>query len=260
MSRKEDMIDLLVRHELGYELGLEIDTGSFGTCYHLKDNDELVVKHTTSISEAIYALRVFGVDCDHLAKIHKVIQIQPDYSKFPTFVIVQEYLDTDHEKLNDIQRAYDIFDYGLLHIYDTFDMDDHNEEVQEMFKEAPEAVQAIHEVQDGIAFHAIHGNQAADAHLNNLGVKWVDGEPKIALFDQMHLGLEFQIKNQIKSSNQRFNMAEHVSDTSQLIVKHEFELLDLMAQEDALEDDNNDSNMISALVNNAENLNQFSPS
>lgn len=260
MNRQEEMIDCILRHEFDQQIGFEIGSGCFGTCYFLEDNDDLVVKHTSSITEAIYAQRLVGQSHDNVANIQCVVQIDKNYTNQPQFLIVQERLDTEHNELSYIESAFSILDNGFLDIYHPFDLDDYNEHVKSELQARPESIKAIQQVQDGMFFHEVNGNLALDVKPDNLGIKMIDGMPHIALIDQMHLGLERQIVDQLERKQSRFDMSEYVEDVSSLIVKKEFEVLDLLEQEANLEDTLSDKALLDSLVNAATSNTNFNPS
>lgn len=94
-------------------------------------------------------------------------------------------------------------DDTLYSIYDDFYLEDLRPDIAELFESDPELWECIEEVQSALYYHKALGNTAADAHPGNLGVKYVAGEPVLALFDQMNLGMENLLKGQ-------YTLSEHL--------------------------------------------------
>lgn len=241
MHVNEEFISNIVKHELGAELGMELgEGGSFGVCFELTTDPNSVVKVTSSMSEAIYALRLVGEEHDNVVDIHRVIQVDKDFGNKPMFLIHQERVTQEHELMSVVEGALSALDNGFLDIYHPFDWDDYNDEVREVLESNPNYVEAIHQIQDAMWHHESIGNLAMDIKLNNMGVKSVDGTPIIAIFDQMNLKLEYHLTKQLaKSPTERFSMGDHVveSKLSSLVITKEHAVLARMEQEMAVLND-----------------------
>lgn len=235
MAHRDDIIENIAAHELGVKLGYELgEGGSFGHCFTIEGDETKVVKVTQSLSEAIYALRLFDSPHPNVVDVYKVVQLEFDLRNTPHFLIYQERVDQDHPWMDVANAALDTLDYGFLDIYHPYDIDDYNAEVRDELINNPEYVQAIQQIQDGMWHHETRGNMAMDVKTLNMGVKLVEGEPQLALFDQMNLQLETHLERALNNNRaHRFQMHDHVPERllHGLVVVKEFAVTERMEQE-----------------------------
>lgn len=205
-----DVFEHLVLTELHSEVEDELGSGCFGDAYLLEKGT--VAKYTESYSEAIHAARLIGKEHDNIANIYSVISIANEKTGTALFIIEQEFLDTEHGFLDNAQEGLRMLEDNLLSVYDYYDEDDLNAKTAEFFRYNKDTVKSLEQIQDGLNFHNVNGNQSMDVHDDNLGVKIANnGEPQIAIFDQMNLGLERSIKKTI-SPGGPFNLSEYLQD------------------------------------------------
>ncbi|MFM2668616.1 hypothetical protein AAFX24_28135 [Vibrio mediterranei] len=187
--RPKDILEHIVTHTLGTAIEDELGSGYYGDAFLLEDGN--VAKLTRSMTEGIYAARLLGQSHPNLVNIHSVHCL--DYADSKQFLIVQEFVNTDHPLVEEANNSMDLIMERGHSIYEYFDFNDLDTDEQEILQSHGFQKSLVEDVQDGLYFHQAMGNLATDANPSNIGVKTVGDRITIALFDQMNQALERSI-------------------------------------------------------------------
>lgn len=128
--RPKDILEHIVTHTLGTAIEDELGSGYYGDAFLLEDGN--VAKLTRSMTEGIYAARLLGQSHPNLVNIHSVHCL--DYADSKQFLIVQEFINTDHPLVEEANNSMDLIMERGHSIYEYFDFNDLDTDEQEILQ------------------------------------------------------------------------------------------------------------------------------